>query len=308
MPETILVTGANGFIGRYLCHKLQAAGYKVVAALRSEQTGPWDEVRLADFSGEIDKDLAQGIDAIFHLASVVHARGTSETVYQSVNVNGTRQLLASGKLHSVSQFIYFSSIKVMGETTTTCVDEQLPPSPVTLYGQSKWEAEKLVLNEATFHQRINLRLAPVFGHGMSGSLLRLQKAMRFKFFPQFPRVNNQRSFVSVDDVINACMSILASEQDRVGCYFLAERSAYDIADLQAMMRSEPSWIYLPLWCWKLAALSGDMAAKLLGRPMPFDSLQYDALFANACYRSDLFSRHFDYQFTSALTSFLQGKQ
>lgn len=293
---TVLVTGANGFIGRHLCRHLMTKGYTVIAALRQHQEGPWHQVRIVDFSTVIDPDIAKDVDSIFHLASVVHARGTDDALYQQVNVEGSAQLLASGSQHNVARFVYFSSIKVAGETTMGCIDEDANLAPQTLYGQSKLKAEQLVLAAQGYTQKINLRLAPVYGEGMVGSLHRLQLAINKGWLPRLPQTDNRRSFVHVMDVVNACDAILESPKVIEKSYFIAEPHHYSISQIEKFAsRGQPmSRLYFPQWVWRLMANIGTLVSNITGKTMPFEQLQYDAMFTDACYRGDLFNKDFGF--------------
>ena len=123
----ILITGANGFIGRALCDKLLADGYQVRGALRSSAQmtvlpSGVEGVIVGDIGPETDwGEALVGIDGVVHLAARVHAMRESSVdplaAYREVNVEGTKCLAIAAANAGVKRFVYISSVKVNGERT-----------------------------------------------------------------------------------------------------------------------------------------------------------------------------------------------
>ena len=140
-----VVSGASGFIGRHLCRHLQRHDIEVTAVHRNSQTGPWDHELLLDLSAEEAIALPGAADTVFHLAGFAHADhdASADALHQAVTVRGTARLL-DACTSSVRRFVYFSSVKAMGESTgKSCVDETCVPSPTTSYGRARLMAEQL---------------------------------------------------------------------------------------------------------------------------------------------------------------------
>jgi len=151
--KSCLVTGASGFIGTYLCQELRRQGAKVTALLckeSKESSGEWDACVFCKLGEQvIPSHIMKDVDIVFHLAG--HADSVSEDVaednlYFLTNVNGTRDVLQASKNEDVEKFVYFSSVKSMGEEATERLDEVADPKPLSSYGKSKLEAEYLVIN------------------------------------------------------------------------------------------------------------------------------------------------------------------
>ncbi|MCK4468842.1 MAG: SDR family oxidoreductase [Desulfobacterales bacterium] len=137
----ILITGANGFIGRALCKRLLADGYQVRGAVRGQEKTEVGGLRSAvyaklrrarDVGGlraevgnigpETDwSEALDGIDGIVHLAARVHVMRESATdplaVFRQVNVVGTERLARQAAEAGVERMVYISSVKVNGEGT-----------------------------------------------------------------------------------------------------------------------------------------------------------------------------------------------
>src|SRR5690606_32672652 len=96
---------------------------------------------------ELEGALA-GVDTVIHLAARVHRLNDTAAdpaaEYRRVNVEGTRALLEASVRAGVRKFVLASTVKVMGEATTTPWVETMTPAPADPYGASKLEAERLV--------------------------------------------------------------------------------------------------------------------------------------------------------------------
>jgi nucleoside-diphosphate-sugar epimerase len=127
MIINVLITGANGFIGRALCDKLLTDGYQVRGAVRSAAqmtalSSGVEGVMVGDIGPETDwSEALVGIDGVVHLAARVHVMHESAAdplaAYREVNVEGTKCLAIAAVDAGVKRFVYISSVKVNGEST-----------------------------------------------------------------------------------------------------------------------------------------------------------------------------------------------
>lgn len=153
---TVLVTGANGFLGSYLTRSLLQDGYAVRAIRRAnskldliqdiKDQIDWFEADLLDLLGL--EDALQGVDQVFHCAAMVSFRPEEAKEMFQVNVDGTSNLLHAAQLNEVSRFLHISSIAALGrDPTQDTVHEKLPWVDSKLnsnYAKSKYEAEREV--------------------------------------------------------------------------------------------------------------------------------------------------------------------
>ena len=121
----ILITGANGFIGRNLCGFLKEKGHLIRAAVRNNVhaiSGVDEYIQVGDINEFTDWQQAlDGVDVVVHLAARVHITRdivvNSLDAFRKVNVLGTERLARMAVKAGVKRFIFISSVKVNGEGT-----------------------------------------------------------------------------------------------------------------------------------------------------------------------------------------------
>ena len=209
----IAVTGASGFVGRCLATRLVADGHDVRGIVRRTAgmpDRPWETLELDLVGGPSDwRAGLEGVDTVIHLAARTHAvgerRGGDLADYRAVNVAGTRRVIEAAAQSGVRRLVFVSSIKVNGERTSArpflSVD---PPSPEDAYGISKWEAEQVVAEVAgtTGLESVVVRPPLVYGPGAMGNFARLCYAVRRGFVLPFGAVDNRRSLVALDNLVD----------------------------------------------------------------------------------------------------------
>ena len=284
MSKHVIVTGAAGFIGRRLCEALRARG-RVTAVVRSAQTsGPWDDAIIADLSrDDIPPREFEGADVVFHLAGRAHAvaeRASDVALYRSVNVEGTRRVLAATRAAGVRRVVFASSVKAMGEDGDT-------GAPQSAYGVSKRDAEDAVW-AVGIPESVVLRLSLVYGPGVEGNLGGMLRAVKSGRFPPPPRVHNRRAMVHVDDVVRVAMAAADAPAAPGQTYVIGDGVAYSTRAIYDSMRralgmKAPSWA-LPAPCWRALGYAGDALGALARRRAPFDSEAYRKLFGSAWYQ------------------------
>ncbi len=148
--QKVLVTGAGGFIGSFLCRKLSENGYAIKAlAMPGEKVGHLESLGASISIGDLTKPesikgLADGMDIIYHLAGRVTDWGPKRLFYTSI-VDATKNLLdeSAGK---VSRFVYISSFCAcgMGRHLKGIKEDDQAYKTGIPYGDAKLEAEGLV--------------------------------------------------------------------------------------------------------------------------------------------------------------------
>lgn len=293
--QTVLVTGATGFLGRRLCERLREEGEPVVALGRHKAEGPWDRFVECDLSREaVPPADVEDVGTIYHLASPSCAgseNGGRSDALRPVIVEGTRRLLEAAGKAGVPRFIYLSSVKAMGAGNPAGIepapmDENWPHTPQGPYGMAKAEAEELVRSAGLAHAVI-LRPVMPFGHRAKGDLPRMVEAVRRGRFPPIPETGNRWSMIHVDDIIEYCLRAAIRPIAAGKTYILAgpetasTRQLYDaIRDSLGLGRREWS---VPLALLQMAATTGSVAGFILGKRLPFDREALRQLTGSAWY-------------------------
>jgi UDP-glucose 4-epimerase len=151
MIQKALVTGAAGFIGSHLCHRLIKDGVPSVIGIDNLRSGDWSrtpievqqmEQDIGEFTTENWKILLDGVDVVFHLAAEKYnsSRSTPEKLLRA-NVLATERLMRAAALAGVARVVFTSSLYAYGSMGPSVMCEQDVAEPSTLYGASKLMGE-----------------------------------------------------------------------------------------------------------------------------------------------------------------------
>jgi nucleoside-diphosphate-sugar epimerase len=286
----VLISGANGFIGQVLLAALNARNCQIVALLRQKRTGAWDQAVYGDIREPVAVQKSLHCDTVFHLAGKAHAlseHAGEEAEYQAVNTEGTRNVLELARKVGAERFIYFSSIKAMGEMGQG-QDETSACDPRTPYGISKLAAEKLVLEGGYVPHPVVIRPTMVYGPGAKGYLPQMIRFVQKGIFPPLsPEVKNKRSMVHVQDLVRAAIAVAKKPEATGQVYIVSDGRQYSTHDVYAAIRralgkNVPGWS-VPHGMLSGAARLGDVIGKVRGRRFLFDSEVLEKLTGSAWY-------------------------
>lgn len=205
---TVLVTGANGFVGHALCRALRTQGVAARGAVR-QQPEP-DQVAVGNLDGATDWNVAlRGCSVVIHLAARVHVMddnaGDPLAAYRMVNVDATVNLARQARASGVRRFVFVSSVKVNGEATHrkpfSAADV---PAPCDPYGHSKMEAETAlqVFGRESGLEIVIVRPPLVYGPGVKANFLNLMKLVQLGLPLPFRLATGLRSIVAVDNLVD----------------------------------------------------------------------------------------------------------
>lgn len=291
----VLVTGATGFIGKFLISHLISHGFSVRILTRKYQEGSLFkdvEQHIGDLTCPRSlQGMAEGIETVFHLGGYAHAWNENQESAEQhwmVNAKGTENVLSECTRANIKAFILFSTIKAVADAPH-CINETWDHLPSSPYGKAKRFAEEQVLlmgKEHPIHVCI-LRLALVYGPGLKGNLLQMLKAIDKKYFLPLPCVHNHRSLVSVYDICTAALLCAYSPKANGKLYYVCEQNTYSTYQIyesmhRALGRPLPSW-HVPMWFFKLLAASGNLLELLFKRRFPFNTQAFDKLFGSSQY-------------------------
>ncbi len=258
----VLVTGASGFVGATLVDYFsKMADVSVVAMVRSSRDVRVNtniEFRVGEICsvGKISIFL-DDIDVVVHAAGRAHIMNESSSdpikEFRRVNTVGTLNLARQAAIAGVKRFIFISTIKVLGEKTEPgqSFKSDDPFNPQDPYSISKVEAEVglNLIAETDGMEVVIIRPPLVYGKGVKGNFASLLKLARFPIPLPFGSIQNKRSLVSVEnlvDLIVVCLNhpnaknqtFLVSDDDDMSTSILFSRLA-DAGGYKAYIFSFP---------------------------------------------------------------------
>ncbi|HXG45168.1 MAG TPA: NAD-dependent epimerase/dehydratase family protein [Gemmatimonadales bacterium] len=271
-PSTIGITGATGFVGRYLVPWLAEQGFlaRPVSA-RSDL-------------GSLRRALA-GVEVLVHLAGRAHVlrdRAVDAAgVYHSTNAELTRQVLEAAAAAGVRGFVFASSVKAVGERSGSPWSESVAPHPAGPYGRSKLEAERIVAARGAQLglRTVILRFPLIYGPGMRANMLRLFRAIDRGVPLPLGRVRNQRSLLYVGNAAAAIEAALRHPEAGSDIYFVSDGRDLSTPELiraiGAALGRPARLLAVPAGWLRLGGRAGDQLARFL--PWPYTSATVERL-------------------------------
>lgn len=199
----ILITGIHGFVGSNLVKAL--APYHTIYGL--DIIAPEKEGVVRTFSwDDLDDGRIPDVDVIIHLAGKAHdtKNKAKADIYFKVNTGLTEKIFDHFKKSQTSKFIFFSTAKAAADRVDGVLTEDVVPSPVGPYGESKIAAEKYILAGAAGlkegQRYYILRPCMIHGPGNKGNLNLLYKIVSKGIPWPLGAFDNKRTFTSVDNI------------------------------------------------------------------------------------------------------------
>ena len=251
----ILLTGANGFLGKVLYSHLIS---NISVETLSRFTG--------DYTVELDKAIPMfrnRFDIVVHSAGLAHVSPkdmVDADLFYQVNVEGTQNLLRGlERVEVPDRIIFISSVAVFGETTGTLINEQTELNAIDPYGKSKIQAEHLIRNWCAVNnvKCTILRLPLVVGLNPPGNLGAMIKGIRKGYYFNIAGGSAKKSMVLASDV--AKYLIKASEIG--GTFNLTDGyhpSFFELSENISRQLGKNRPKNLPFWLANCIARTGDV--------------------------------------------------
>ena len=287
--KAVIVTGANGWIGRALCSHLKATGCMVVAADLSEEQGDWDEFLALDLQEDsiFNRDRLKAVLAKSSEWSLVHCAGyahrpveTPEEVerFYAINHAGTEKVVACCHEFSIQRLVYISSIAFYDWSivkATELFDEAAPVRGATAYADSKLKGEQCILQSSLDYRVV--RLATVFGKGDHANFLKLAIALKSKKFVIPGNGNAAKSVISVNKAAECIGRLAVINDPKYRLLNLGFPSPVTVSQICEQFSESCGFAPprgLPLWVLRILASVGDSLTKCMPAfPLTSDNLR-----------------------------------
>jgi nucleoside-diphosphate-sugar epimerase len=306
---TVLVTGASGFIGNRLVRRLVAEQIEVRGTHRRAAPAPIAGVRwwpLQDLESPAALAAAvAGCEAVVHLAALAHQpgrRGVGRLAeFVRVNAEGTRLLAHAAGAADVRRFVLVSSVGAICTSSDATVDDRTPSTPGDDYGHSKLRAERALVAELrnTPVDWCILRPPLVYGPEAPGNVRRLLRLIASGLPLPFGAIRNRRSFIFVDNLVDAIVAVLRHPQPIRSSYVLSDGSDFTTPELVRALAAAAG-VKARLLRWppallRLGGRAGDVANLLLGTAVGFDSYSIERLSGSLAVDGTRFRMCFNWQ-------------
>jgi len=247
----ILITGGAGFIGKYLAEHFAKSHTVLVYDDLSNSTEKDSEYVVSKGAKFCKGDIldfekllefSSNVDVVIHLAaksdvseSVINPENTNK-----VNVEGTKNVLKCCIQKKIKKIIFASSAAIYGDSKEIPIKENSITSPLSPYGQSKLDAEKII-QDTCKQNDINytiLRMFNVYGKGQNdqyaGVITKfMQNILQKKSVVIYGNGTQTRDFVSIYDVVDAFECSILSKKN--GTYNIASGKSITIKELAEIM-------------------------------------------------------------------------
>ncbi len=254
----VAVTGATGFIGKELCARLSVLE-NIQLAQFSRSSAP----NFINLNQITDEDLIKqlsGYDCLIHLAARAHTKNASQADFQRDNIELSARLANVAVKANIKQFVYLSSIKVLGNQTEpdNPFDHNSKPLPTDIYGQSKLESEIVIaesLNSSATALTI-VRPPLVWGPNCKGNLQTLIKLINRGIPIPVAGITNRRDILSLDNLCDFLQHLVFYPNGANATFLVSDgkvRSTSEIVHLlehftkkRAMLIRIPNFIFVLL--------------------------------------------------------------
>lgn len=259
--KKVLITGINGYIGNSFKEYLSKNKIDIELDFISVRNDNWKSIDFSKY------------DSLLHLAGIAHVSKNKkyEQKYYEVNTHLSEAIAIKAKEQGIKQFVLMSSIIIYGRQKKITVDTK--PKPVDFYGNSKWEAEKLITSLETKDFKVAIVRPPmVYGEKSKGNFNKLKKLSKLTFI--FPDVENKKSIIFIDHLCNF-LELIISRQDR-GIFLPQNKEIVSTSELVKLISSQNN---KKIYFLKL----NKSIVRVINKKIPF----FDKIFGDLYYEKDL---------------------
>lgn len=264
--KKILVTGASGFVGFHLVSAASEAGYQVHAAVRRSS-------QITDIMPFVEKFVypdfdqtaswaalfaAEQYDYVIHAAAKTKAKSEADMVNANVGITDKLLEAAFQAAEPPKRFIFVSSLAAIGPLRYLdgLITESTAYSPVTMYGRSKREAEKMIFAKFGDKPISIIRPTAVYGP-REKDLFILFHTMNKGLDAYVGKAPQKLSFVYVKDLVDALLQALVSSQAGLDVFNISDGevySRYEMAEIfKRTFRKKLIRVHVPYTLVKMVA-------------------------------------------------------
>ena len=237
----ILLTGGSGFLGKALLE--HSSFYNVISIGRTCPKNCFDHEFIELNSSNDYAKILQNIDVIVHAAGRAHVMKESAKnprgAYREINTFATLNLAKQAADLGVKRFVFISTIKVLGEKTigVNRFRHDDDPAPFDDYAISKNEAE-IGLKELCSGSNMEfviIRPPLIYGPGVKGNFASLMSIMSLPLPLPFARIQNKRSLVSLDNIVDLIAKCLEDPRAQNQTFLVSDDNDLSTSELFSLI-------------------------------------------------------------------------
>ncbi|MBI2982239.1 MAG: NAD-dependent epimerase/dehydratase family protein [Deltaproteobacteria bacterium] len=274
------VTGATGFLGSHLVDRLLGQGDEVHALARRTSNLRWlqgkkVQIHYGDVLGDLHgiEEGLKGVDLCFHVAGII--RAPRREIYFQINAEGTRNLFETIlKVNpKIKKIVVVTSLAAHGPSRDgRPMNEEDPCRPITDYGESKWEEERVALQYKDRLPITMIRPPAIYGPRDEQILKYFQMVKRRVVI--IPGRSPQRlNMAHAQDVVTGMLLAAESSRSTGETFFIGDSRDYEwgeVADLVGRTFGKRLFrIRIPISLLYLIGCFGEIVTRLTGRSVPF---------------------------------------
>lgn len=280
MQKNILITGASGFIGSFLVEEAIRKGYRVFAGIRASSsrkylTDPsihFLELNLMD-KAAMAKQLTAAAETYGAFDYVIHAAGITKSLqlseFYDVNVASTKRLIETLQENDLlkQKFVFISSLASFGPGIgSDPITSASSPNPITAYGRSKQEAEKILYQTSNFPFLV-INPTAVYGPRDKDFLFVLQTVQQ-KLELYVGSRGQLLSFVHVMDLVKAVFISMESDYTNQNL-LVSDLGNYTTAEMNRIIKQQLGVsaiaVTVPTWIAVFAAVLSEAVGNMRGK-------------------------------------------
>jgi nucleoside-diphosphate-sugar epimerase len=241
--SNLLITGANGFVGRALVSKLALeSNHFVRASVRKKITQFPSQIKVVenmDASSDTNwTDALRDIDIVVHLLARVHIMDDKAAdplrEFRNINVDVTIALAKEAARSGIKRFIFLSSVKVNGESTfDRPFTETNLAHPEDAYAISKWEAEEALrqIGKETGMEVVIIRSPLVYGPNVKANFLKMMQYVKRGIPLPLGSIQNKRSLIGIDNLIDFITTTISHPKAANQTFLISDDEDISTTDL-----------------------------------------------------------------------------
>lgn len=303
-----LITGAAGFIGPHLIRKMVSMGHQCRCLVRSKSnTESLKELGVELIEGDVTDSeslsgIADGIDCIFHMATLGHMSNfeVTEDMFNKVNVQGTKNIMHEATKSGVQRAVHCSSVAAMGICPEVPANEETNCNPHHPYGRSKLAAEREVLRAVDDYAlpAIIVRFSMVYGPGDWRDMLKLTRMAKKGLFPKVGNRPKLTPLIHVDDAVDGLL--LSAEKGRIGqTYLISNQESIPFDDIRKILQKALCVnripLYLPEWMALSIATLSEKIFPLIGKVPPVSRKNIESTLADRVFSIEKAKRELGFE-------------